>query len=120
MIGAAVMLAISAIPGQPFSLVMMWLCFTSLAAYSWSPPFWALPTLTLTTTVAAVSIGLINIFANLAGYFGNHLLGWMKDRGATDRACLFFLAACYLLGGGIVSLVKTKNRPPGSKDQSEL
>jgi ACS family tartrate transporter-like MFS transporter len=108
MVGAAVMLAISAIPGQPFGFVMMWLCLTSLAAYSWSPPFWALPTLTLTTTAAAVSIGFINIFANLAGYLGNHLLGWMKDRGATDRACLFFLAGCYLLGGGIVSLVRTK------------
>jgi ACS family tartrate transporter-like MFS transporter len=108
MIVAAVLLAISAIPGQPFGLVMLWLCLTSLAAYSWPPPFWALPSLSLMATVAAVSIGLINIFANLAGYFGNHLMGWMKDHGAGDRTCLLFLAGWYLLGGAIVSLVQTK------------
>jgi ACS family tartrate transporter-like MFS transporter len=108
MIGAGIMLSVSSIPGQPFALVMLWLCFTSLAAYSWSPPFWALPTLNLTAEVAAVSIGLINIFANLAGYLGNHLIGWMKGRGATDQSCLLFLAGCYLLGGGIVSMVITK------------
>ncbi len=105
------MLSISSIPGQPFALVMPWLCLTSVAAYSWSSPFWALPTLTLTAKVAAVSIGLINIFANLAGYLGNHLIGWMKGRGATDNACLLFLAGCYLLGGVIVSMVTTKTIP---------
>ena len=111
MVGAAIMLSISSIPGQPFAFVMLWLCLTSFAAYSWSSPFWALPTLTLTAQVAAVSIGLINIFANLAGYLGNHLIGWMKGRGATDHACLLFLAGCYLLGGIIVSMVVTKKMP---------
>ena len=74
----------------------------------WPPPFWALPTLTLTHAAAAASIGFINIFANLAGYFGNHLIGWIKDRGASDSTCLFFLAGWYLLGGVIISLVQTR------------
>lgn len=100
------LLAASAIPGQPFALVMTWLLLTGLVAHSWPPPFWALPTLTLTASAAAASIGFINIFANLAGYLGNHLIGWMKHQGAGDSACLFFLACCYLLGGLIVSFVK--------------
>jgi ACS family tartrate transporter-like MFS transporter len=103
-------LAASAVPGQPFPLAMMWLCLTGLVAHSWPSPFWALPTLTLTASAAAASIGLINIFANLAGYLGNHLFGWMKENGFTDSACLFFLAGCYLLGGLIISFVKV-NRP---------
>lgn len=110
MVLAAVMLSISSIPGQPFPLVMMWLCFTGLAAYAWPPPFWALPTISLTASAAAVSIGFINIFANIAGYFGNHLMGWMRHHGATDRQCLLFLAGWYCLGGIIVSLVRTRKQ----------
>ena len=102
----ALLLAASTIPGQPFGLVMMWLALTGLVAFSWPTPFWALPTLTLTASAAAASIGFINMFANLAGYAGNHLLGWMKGRGIGDAGCLLFLAGCYLLGGAIVSLVK--------------
>lgn len=111
MVFAAAMLAMSSIPGQAFPLVMMWLCFTGLAAYAWPPPFWALPTISLTASAAAVSIGFINIFANIAGYFGNHLMGWMRHNGATDRQCLLFLAGWYCLGGIIVSLVRTRRKP---------
>ncbi len=99
-------LVASAMPGQPFWLVMIWLCLTGLVAYSWPPPFWGLPTQALTASAAAVGIGLINMFANIAGYVGNHLFGWMKDHGATDSHCLFFLAFCYFLGGLIVSRVR--------------
>ena len=89
-------------------MIMTWLILTGLTAHSWPPPFWALPTLTLTHAAAAASIGFINIFANLAGYFSNHLIGWIKDRGASDSTCLFFLAGWYLLGGVIISLVRTE------------
>lgn len=106
-------LAASAIPGQPFPLSMMWLCLTGLVAHSWPPPFWALPTLTLTASAAAASIGLINIFANLAGYLGNHVFGWMKHNGFTDSTCMFLLAGCYFLGGAIISMVRVQ-RPQQS------
>jgi hypothetical protein len=43
-------------------------------------------------------------------YVGNHLLGWMKTRGATDSTCLFFLSSCFLLGGAILGFVKTKKQ----------
>ena len=110
-VSTGLLLAASAIPGQPFWLAMTWLCLTGLMAHSWPSPFWALPTLTLTASAAAASIGLINIFANLAGYLGNHVFGWMKHIGVSDSACMFSLAACYLFGGAIVSFVKVGPRP---------
>jgi len=100
------LLAASAYPGQPFALVMMWLFLTGLFVHAWPPPFWALPTITLTASAAAASIGFINMFANLAGYLGNHLFGWLRSRGMTDSTGLLFLAGCYLLGGAIVSRVR--------------
>lgn len=105
-IATALFLAGSAIPGQPFPLIMGWLCVTGLAAYFWPPPFWALPTLTLTAGAAAVSIGFINMFGNLAGYLGNHINGALRTHGASEATCLLFLALCYFVGGVLVSFVK--------------
>ena len=102
----------STIPGQPFWLVMSWLCLTGFAAFSWPAPFWTLPTVMLTASAAAVSIGFINMAANLAGYLGNHYIGWLRTHGVSERACLLLLAGCYLLGGILVSFVReTRTRP---------
>jgi ACS family tartrate transporter-like MFS transporter len=102
----AFLLAGSAITGQPFAVVMSWLCLTGFAAYFWPSPFWALPTLTLTASAAAVSIGFINMCANLAGWLGNYQMGWLLSHGYSERQCLIFLASCYLVGAIFTSLVK--------------
>ena len=115
-----VFLAMSAIPGQPFPMVMAWLVLTGLTAHSWPPPFWALTTSALTASAAAVSIGFVNIFANLAGYFGNHLIGYIKVRGATDSTCLFLLAGWYLLGAVIVSFVRVKPEAASNSENAIL
>jgi ACS family tartrate transporter-like MFS transporter len=106
----ALLLAGSTIPGQSFPVIMAWLCLTGFAAYFWPSPFWALPTLTLTASARAVAIGLINMFANLAGYIGNHTTGWMKSHGASESSVLLFLAACYLVGAIIISFLKLNPR----------
>jgi len=107
-VATALLLAGSVIPGQSFPLVMTWLCATGFAAYFWPSPFWALPTMTLTASAAAVSIGFINMCANLAGYLGNHVNGWLHHRGASEGACLLILAACYFLGGVFISQVDAR------------
>jgi hypothetical protein len=66
---------------------------------AWPPPFWTLPP-------TAASIGFINMFANLAGYLGNHVFGWLRARGMTDSGGLLLLAGCYLVGAAIVSRVR--------------
>lgn len=104
----ALLLAGSAMPGQTFPVVMTWLCLTGLAAFFWPSPFWALPTVTLTASTAAVSIGFINMCANLAGYLGNHVTGWLRTNNATESTCLFFLAGCYFVGGIFVSFVSVQ------------
>ncbi|MDB6154786.1 MAG: ttuB [Chthoniobacteraceae bacterium] len=104
----AFFLAGSTIPGQPVWLVMTWLCLMGFTAFFWPSPFWALPTITLTASAAAVSIGFINMFANLAGYLGNHHVGWLKEHGFDDRVCLLFLAGCYLVGSVFVALIRVR------------
>ena len=111
-VATALFLAGSAMTGQPFFVVMTWLCLTGFAAYFWPSPFWSLPTLTLTASAAAVSIGFINMSANLAGWLGNYAMGSLKTRGYTESALLFLLAGCYLLGGVLVSFVKVQRTAP--------
>ncbi len=108
----AFFLAGSAIGGQSFGLVMTWLCLTGFVTYFWPSPFWALPTLTLTASAAAVAIGFINMCANLAGWLGNYLMGWLRSNGYGEGACLIFLSGCYLLGAILVSLVKVQRTRP--------
>lgn len=112
----AVCLAVSAIPGQPFPLVMFWLCLTGLAAFFWGSPFWVLPTLTLTQSAAAVAIGFINMCANLAGFIGSPIVGRLREHGLSAQNLLLLLASCYLLGAVFVSLVRlpTKQKLPSA------
>lgn len=105
-VAAGVFLAASVAPGQPWSMVFVWLALTEFFALAWPSPFWVLPTLTLSSAAAAVSIGFINICANVAGMLGSPIIGEMKHAGFSDRACLLFLAACYAAGGAVVALVR--------------
>ena len=114
-VGAGVFLALSVVPGQPWAAVFFWLCLTGFFAYFWITPFWVLPTLTLTSSAAAVSVGLINMCANLAGLVGSPVIGEMKAAGWTDAACLLLLAGCFALGGVFVGLVRVR-RDAGGKN----
>ena len=108
MIASGLFLAGSTIPGQGFGTQMIWLCLTAFAAFFWISPFWTLPSLTLTASAAAVATGLINMGANLAGYLGNHVTGWLRSNGFGENECLWFLAACFTVGGIIISFLRLK------------
>jgi ACS family tartrate transporter-like MFS transporter len=113
-VATAIFLTGSTLPGQPPWLVLVWFCLTGFSAYFWPSPFWALPTLTLTASTAAVSIGFINMLANLAGFLGNYNVGWLKHHHFSDRTCLLFLGCCYFIGAVFVSFVRvaTAKTPP--------
>jgi ACS family tartrate transporter-like MFS transporter len=111
MIATGIFLLCSTIPGQGFGTQMIWLCLTALGAFFWISPFWTLPSLTLTASAAAVATGLINMGANLAGYAGNHMTGWLRTHGYGETQCLQFLAACFITGGLIISFLRLKPSP---------
>jgi MFS family permease len=104
-------LTATAIEGQRWQIVIVWLCLMQFFAFAWPPPFWVLPTLTLSSTEAAFAIGFINICANLAGQVGSPLVGVMKYQGYDDRVCLMVLAGFFVLGGIIVSLIRIPQTP---------
>jgi ACS family tartrate transporter-like MFS transporter len=108
-----VCLAGSSLPGQPWPAVLAWLCLVAFFAIAWPPPFWVLPTLTLSASAAAVSIGFINICANVAGLLGPPLVGELRSRNFSNSACLVVLAGFYVLGGAIVSVLRVPRTKTG-------
>jgi MFS transporter, ACS family, tartrate transporter len=107
-VGAGVFLVLSTLPGQSWPAVFAWLCLTGFFAYFWIAPFWVLPTLSLTSSAAAVAVGLINMCANLAGALGSPIFGAMKKAGMSNAACLTFLASCLALGAVFVAMIPVR------------
>ena len=74
--------------------VAMTLISLSLAGlYAFKSPFWALPTLFLTRSTAAVSIAVINSVGNLGGFVGPFAIGYLKGSGHSATHGLLFLSA---------------------------
>jgi ACS family tartrate transporter-like MFS transporter len=101
-------LVASVIQGQSWGAVFAWLCVAGFFAVSWPSPFWVLPTLSLSASAAAVSIGFVNICANIGSPAGATIVGQMKSAGFDDRDCIRFLGTFYILGGFIVSWVRVR------------
>lgn len=66
------------------------------------PAFWALPSLLLTEAAAAASIGLINSFGNLGGWFGPTVVGVVKQSTGSYAIGLWFLAASMAISALII------------------
>jgi len=108
MIVTGVFFTMASIPGQPFPLVLVWLCLTGAAAYSWPPPFWVLPTATLTASAAAVSVGLINAIGNLGGFVGPSVVGYLLSLNYSYTVAIAFLSACFILGGLMILTLRVR------------
>jgi ACS family tartrate transporter-like MFS transporter len=109
-LGAALFLTLAMTPGQPWGLVFAWLCLAGFFAMFWFAPFWVLPTMTLTSSAAAVSIGVINMCGNIAGAIGSPIVGALKDAGFGDRASMALVAVCFVAGAVFVALVRVPPR----------
>lgn len=61
--------------------------------YAFKSPFWALPTLFLSRSTAAISIAVINSIGNLGGFVGPYAIGLIKGSGRSATPGVVFLAA---------------------------
>jgi ACS family tartrate transporter-like MFS transporter len=87
--------------------------FTLLGAalHAYLPSFWALPTIALSESAAAVSIGLINSVGNLGGFAGPFIVGYLSSRTHSFNAGLICLLSALFLAGVFVLLLRVHHRP---------
>ena len=105
---AAVFFVLSAIPGLPFPLVLTLLCLTGAAAFSWGVSFWVIPSLILSESAAAASVGLINMVNSVGSFLGPSIVGYLLTTGYSHRDVVFFLASCFLISAAFVAAVRPK------------
>ncbi|WP_291589133.1 MFS transporter [Comamonas sp. UBA7528] len=83
--------------GNPY-LAMTLISLALAGLYAFKSPFWALPTLFLSRSTAAVSIAVINSIGNLGGFVGPYAIGVLKGgEGGSASAGLVFLSALLLV-----------------------
>lgn len=100
---AAIPLLLSAIglvgagmTANPFlAIALITLSLTGL--YSFKSPFWAVPSLFLSTSTSAVAIAVINSIGNLGGFVGPYVVGMLKDATGGTKAGLIFMSALLLV-----------------------
>jgi ACS family tartrate transporter-like MFS transporter len=98
---AALGLTLAAMPWPPAARFAA-LSLAAVGLYSFTPPFWSLPTAFLRGDGAAVGIAFINAVGNLGGFLGPSIMGWMKDATGDYLIGLRVLAAAALLSGLVV------------------
>lgn len=99
---AAVALIIAAMLGtHVLSVVALSLALVGI--YAAVTVFWTLPPSFLTGTAAAGGIALINSIANLGGFFGPYLMGWLKQS-TGNYSMGFVVLACGLVATALLIL----------------
>ena len=75
------------------------------AFYGFQPCFWAVPTLFLSESAAAASIGLINSVGNLGGLVGPLVIGYLAGRTHSFAPGLLYLVASLFVSGALILAV---------------
>jgi ACS family tartrate transporter-like MFS transporter len=75
------------------------------AFYGFQPVFWAVPTLFLSESAAAASIGLINAVGNLGGFVGPMVIGYLANRTHSFSPGLLYLVASLFVSGVLMLAV---------------
>jgi ACS family tartrate transporter-like MFS transporter len=74
------------------------------------PPLWAMPTMFLSGSAAAVGIATINSIGNLGGFAGPWVIGWIRDRTGSFTGGLVFVAALLVVSAVVTLLVARSGR----------
>ena len=80
------------------------LTLVAAATFSFTGPFWSMPTAMLSGTAAAGGLGFITTMLGLGSFVSPVLVGWLSDQTHSLSAGEYFYAAVLLLGGGSLIL----------------
>lgn len=107
-ISAAVGFGLSQMVGGVPTVVVASFTLASMGILSYFPPFWALPTRLLSERTAAASFGFINLIANLGGFAGPYMIGFLTDRTGTFVAGVLLMVTSAILSGLVLMLLRER------------
>jgi ACS family tartrate transporter-like MFS transporter len=83
-------------------LAILFLLLGSGSFYGYYPAFWAMPTMMLSESAAAATVGLINSVGQLGGLAGPYVIGFLNVRTHSLAASFGFIALAYMAAGGLI------------------
>ncbi len=90
-------------------LAISFLLLGSGFLYAYYPTFWAIPTMMLSESAAAATIGLINSIGQLGGFAGNYAIGFLNDRSHSLTASFGFIALVYFASASLILSLRIRN-----------
>ncbi|SAK49031.1 major facilitator transporter [Caballeronia pedi] len=109
-VAAAALLGAGLTTNPYVSISMISLSLAGL--YAFKSPFWALPTLFLTRSTAAVSIAVINSLGNLGGFVGPFAIGYIKGSGHSATNGLLFLSGLLVASFFMTLFIRFTDQTP--------
>jgi len=103
-----VFLAASALAPSPV-IGLILLCIAAMGLWATLGVFWTLPTQFLTGAAAAGGIAMINGFAQIGGFIGPYLVGWIRETTQSFSIALLLLAVSPMIGFVLCASLKFKN-----------
>jgi len=100
-------LAASALAPSPM-ISMILLCCSAFVLWATLGVFWTLPTQFLTGAAAAGGLAAINGFAQLGGFFGPSLVGWVRESSGSFTLALLALAIFPVIGCALCLSLKVR------------
>src|SRR5215831_4125820 len=99
-----------------FPLAIAFLLLGSGLYYACLPVFWGMPTMILSGSAAAAAIGLINSIAQLGGFAGPYVIGFLNDRTHSLTASFGFIALAYVAGASLILSLRIRDPLQTSQD----
>ena len=100
-------LGISQLPGVSAVVVVIGFCIAEMGLMSYYPGYWTLPTKLLSPRAAAAVCGLITM-ANIGGFVGPYLIGFLTDLTGSQVAGVLVLVTSAVLAGASVAGLRTR------------
>ena len=91
------------ISSEPWLSILV-ITFIACATFSFTGPFWSMPTKLLSGTAAAGGLGVITSMIGLGSFLSPVIMGWLIDRTHTMAAGEIYLAFVLFLGGAALLL----------------
>jgi Sugar phosphate permease len=97
---------------------MLGIMIALVGSYASYAPFWALPALFLSEEAAAVGIAMINSFAQIGGFSGSYVVGYLKGAYGMN-AVFFFLCMCFVVCFLLTVTMSKKDTTAGNVSAAE-
>ena len=113
------LIALGLAPLTQGHLALTILCFMIFFAgvKGYQPAFWALPSLFLTESAAAGSIGLINSIGQIGGFMGPYLLGSLEKSTGSFATGIYVLTASMTVSAVIILSLGLGHRPSSDEQK---